>query len=271
MFNLITHPATTNLDKMCHQCRNIFWARPQWWQQHRENIQTIIEVAAKFAPVHHLHQITVRCRHQTNVHLMSPTAAQALELLFLQHAQQLGLQCRRYIAHFVQEERAFVGQLETANLLRDGSGEGASLVAKELTFQQIQRDGSAIQFYKRASAPRAEVMNRARDQFLSSAGFTLDKNRGIGRRDPFDLFQHSFQSWTATDDLLESARITVLVTGPKSFESSHSGPPCARVHSSVSGSTLQSCSNTLEQNFVVERFCHELHGACSQRLHPHFC
>src|SRR6267143_2116271 len=43
-----------------------------------------------------------------------------------------------------------------------------------------------------------------------------------------------------------------------------------RVHSSVSGSILQSRSNTLEQNFVIERFCHELHGACSQRLHPHF-
>src|ERR1700694_305198 len=36
------------------------------------------------------------------------------------------------------------------------------------------------------------------------------------------------------------------------------------------GSTLQCCSDTLEQGFVVEWFCHELHCACSQRLHPHF-
>src|SRR5258708_13106240 len=76
-------------------------------------------------------------------------------------------------------------------------------------------------------------MNRARNQFLSGAGFSLDKNGGIRRRDAFDLFQHSFQSGTATDDLLESARITVLVTGPKSFESSHRGPPCVRVPASV--------------------------------------
>src|SRR5260370_17596835 len=39
---------------------------------------------------------------------------------------------------------------------------------------------------------------------------------------------------------------------------------------SVSSSTLQSRPDTLQQCFVVERFCHELHCACSQRLHPHF-
>ena len=52
------------------------------------------------------------------------------------------------MAHFVQEERAFVGQLETANPLRYGSSEGAFLVAKQFAFQQIQRVGRAIQFYE---------------------------------------------------------------------------------------------------------------------------
>ncbi len=39
----------------------------------------------------------------------------------------------------------------------------------------------------------------------------------------------------------------------------------------VRGSTLQSRSYILEQDFIVERFCHELHCACSQSLHSHFC
>jgi len=34
------------------------------------------------------------------------------ELLFLQDTQQFGLQGRRNIADFIQEQRAFVGQLE---------------------------------------------------------------------------------------------------------------------------------------------------------------
>ena len=90
-----------------------------------EDIQTIVEVAAKFASIHHLRQIPIGCSHQPYVHLVSPSAAQALEFLFLQYAQQFGLQCRRNITHLVQEKCTFVGQLETANLLRYGSGERA--------------------------------------------------------------------------------------------------------------------------------------------------
>ncbi len=135
MFDLLAHPAAINLDKMCHQGRNVFAALPQRWQQDREHVQTIVEVAAKFAPLHHVRQISVGRSHEPNVHLVSPGAAQALELLFLQDAQQFGLQCQRDIAHFVQEERPFVGQLETADLLRDGAGESALLMAKKLAFQ----------------------------------------------------------------------------------------------------------------------------------------
>jgi hypothetical protein len=40
---------------------------------------------------------------------VSPTAAQALEFLLLQDAQQFGLQCRWNIAHLVEEKRTFVG------------------------------------------------------------------------------------------------------------------------------------------------------------------
>src|SRR5271169_2569631 len=106
---------------MRHQGRNILAALPQWWQQDGEDIQTVVEVATKFASTHHLRQIPIRCSHQAHVHLVSPSAAQALEFLFLQDAQQLGLQCRWNIANLIEEEGTFVSQLETANLLRYGS------------------------------------------------------------------------------------------------------------------------------------------------------
>ena len=66
---------------------------------------------------------------------MSPSAAQAFELLLLQDPQQFGLQARRNIAHLVQKQRPFVGQFETANLLRYGSRERASLVTEKLAFE----------------------------------------------------------------------------------------------------------------------------------------
>ena len=99
-------------------------------------------------------------------------------------------------------------------------------------------------------------MNRASNQLFACAGFSLDKNRGIGGRDPFDLFQHYFKRTTSTNELLEFTRIVILVTGPQPFESSpiccHQEPPGGL--GLLSGSTIQSCSNTLEQTFIVERF-----------------
>jgi hypothetical protein len=57
-------------------------------------------------------------------------------------------------------------------------------------------------------------VNRARDQLLAGACFSLDKNSGIRWRHPFNLFEHGFQSRAVAYDLLESALIPVLVTGP---------------------------------------------------------
>jgi hypothetical protein len=66
-----------------------------------------------------------------HVHLQGAAAAQPLELLLLQHAQELGLEFGRDVAHLVEEEGAEVRHLEAARPLRDGAGEGAALVAEE--------------------------------------------------------------------------------------------------------------------------------------------
>jgi hypothetical protein len=105
--------------------------------------------------------------------------------------------------------------------LRDGSGKRASLVTKKLTFQQIQRNGSAIQSYERAPASRAEVVNGVRDQFFAGACLPLDKNGGIGRRHASDFFKDRFQSSAPAYDLLESAPIMYLVIEPGPSEGFH--------------------------------------------------
>src|SRR6202007_2141143 len=89
-------------------------------------------------------RVPVGAGHEPNVHFVGAGATQSLELLLLQHTQQLGLQRQRNIPNLVKEQGSLVGQLKTASLLRYGSGEGAFLVTKKLTLQKIQRNGSAI-------------------------------------------------------------------------------------------------------------------------------
>ena len=67
-------------------------------------------------------------------------AADALERLLLEEAQQLGLQRRHHLADLVEEHRAAVGRLEQAALLLPRVGEGAALVAEELALEQRLRE-----------------------------------------------------------------------------------------------------------------------------------
>jgi hypothetical protein len=70
-------------------------------------------------------QVLVGCSNDANVHALWAVAAEALEFLFLKNAQELGLKLEGQIADFIKEERATVGELEAADFLVDGAGEGA--------------------------------------------------------------------------------------------------------------------------------------------------
>ena len=64
-------------------------------------------------------------------------AAGQLELVLLQHAQNLGLRARAHVADFIEEQRAAVRLFEAADALLVGAGEGALLVTEEFRFEQV--------------------------------------------------------------------------------------------------------------------------------------
>ena len=82
-----------------------------------------------------------------------------------------------------------VRQLEAPDLLADGPGEGALLVAKQLALQQPRGDGRTIQFDEGAALARAQVVNGAGDQLLTRAGFAPNEHRGAGGGDRLHLLE----------------------------------------------------------------------------------
>src|SRR5260370_31624586 len=85
VFDLFAYPAAKDLDKMGDQGRYVRTAGPQWWQKDSEHVQPIIEIAAKFVPLHHLCQVSVGSSREPNVHMGGPSTRHPLEPLFLQH------------------------------------------------------------------------------------------------------------------------------------------------------------------------------------------
>src|SRR5439155_10804523 len=112
-------------------------------------------------------------------------AADAEEAPVLEHAQQLDLRRGRHLAHFVEEDRALVGQLEASQTSLGGAGEGALLMAEQLALEQRVRYRGAVHRDERLAArppppPWREVGDRARDELFSRSGLALAQG---GRRD----------------------------------------------------------------------------------------
>src|SRR5260370_32292548 len=70
-------------------------------------------------------------RNHPHVDAMRAATTQTFELLLLQHPQQLRLQRQRNIPYLIEEQCPLVGHFETANFLRESSGESGGLLLSE--------------------------------------------------------------------------------------------------------------------------------------------
>src|SRR5262249_48954931 len=130
-------------------------------------------------------------------------AADALELVLLEHAQELHLHLGRELADLVEEDRPAVRELEAARPALGRTGECSALVTEELALDQPARQRGAVDLDERPAAARAPRVDRARDQLLSAAGLAEDEDRGVRRRHQIDLLEGVRQRAALPDDLLE--------------------------------------------------------------------
>src|SRR5262245_66564263 len=93
---------------------DVLRALPKRRYLNREDRQPEEQIFAELALGHALFQVPVRCRDDTHVHDQRLSAANALEPLLLERAQDLGLQRQRQIADFIEKQRAAMSQLEAA-------------------------------------------------------------------------------------------------------------------------------------------------------------
>src|SRR5438445_7040919 len=66
-----------------------------------EDLEAVIQVFAKIAPLDGLAQVAIRRGDDAHVRLLQPGAAEALEFPLLQYAQELGLRRRAHFADLV--------------------------------------------------------------------------------------------------------------------------------------------------------------------------
>src|SRR5262249_47603620 len=130
--------------------------------------QARVEIAAELAALRHLLERPMRGGDHADVDLDRSRAADWIDLVFLEHAQQRGLSRCRQIAASVEEERSTVGLPHEAGGLADRAREGALGVPEELALEQRIGHRAAVDRHELAFAPR-DAMHRLRDQLLAGA------------------------------------------------------------------------------------------------------
>ncbi len=147
---------------MLNQERNVFAALAQGRHTNLNDVQAIIEVRTKTTRHDLRREVLVRGRDQAHVGLDDFIAAQPLETLLLEHAQQLRLGSGRKVADLVQEQGALMGLLELADPAPVRVGEGAALVAEQLALQQRFRNGRTVDRQEGCRHARAVVQQGTR-------------------------------------------------------------------------------------------------------------
>ena len=112
--------------------------------------------------------------------------ADPLDHPLLQEAQQFHLQRQRDVADLVEEERAAMGELDLALGRLDRAGEGALLIAEQLSLEQILGDGGAVDRDKSSRAAATGLVDAAGEQFLAGAGRAEQHDRDVGIGDALD-------------------------------------------------------------------------------------
>ncbi len=124
--------------------------------------------------------------------------------MILENAQELGLEIEGDLADFVEEDGAFVGEFEAADLFADGAGEGAFFVAEELAFEEAGGDGGAIHFDEGIGGAATEAVNGAGDEFFAGAGFAEEEDGGVAGSDFADALHDGHEGGALSDDFVEA-------------------------------------------------------------------
>src|SRR5262249_18770871 len=101
-------------EEMLDQQRDILGSLAQRRQANRDDVEAVVEVAAKLAVRHEYFQIAVRGGENSYIGLDGLVAADPFEPLVLQHAQQLRLRERRHVGDLIEKQRTAGALLELA-------------------------------------------------------------------------------------------------------------------------------------------------------------
>src|SRR6516165_1981307 len=143
------------------------------------NVEPVKEILSKVLFGDFLLKRLVCRGNNTYVRLDGCVSPNARKLSFLQDPQYFALNRQGHISNLVQEKRAPVTLLKSADSLRGSSCKCTLFVAEQFAFEQIFRNCCTIDCDKRLHATVAIVMNRSSHQFFAGTALSCNHHRRV--------------------------------------------------------------------------------------------
>src|SRR5580765_1891752 len=141
------------------------------------DVDSVIEVFPESTIFDRFFEIEVSRRDEPELGLDRLGSANALDLTFLNRAEQFRLEVETQISNLIEEEGPIAGQLELAELLPVGAGERPSFVAKERALGELARNRREVDGDEGRIELSGLAMNQPREQFLACAALAEDEYR----------------------------------------------------------------------------------------------
>src|SRR5262249_38959487 len=116
--------------------RDVFAALAKRRKDEPRDVEPIVEILAEALLGDGRQKLLVRRGDDAHVDPNGLVLADPSDLVLLNRAEELRLECERRLGDLVEEERAAIGLFEEAFSRRDGAGERAARVAEELALEQ---------------------------------------------------------------------------------------------------------------------------------------
>ena len=172
-----------------------------------------VEIAAKGLRLDQMPQVLMGGGNQANVNETIADVPHASKLFLFQNLEQFGLNVRINVANFVEKHGAPMGDLEQPGLDVDRPGERSFLMAKQLGFEELSSQSSAVEVDERFLSARAILMKPRGENSLARPRFPLNQNRALTVRDFCGGLGQPLDSGAFSQEGIEYDTATTSVVG----------------------------------------------------------
>ena len=196
------------LKKIMHELGNILAPLGERGDADRHHREAMEEIFAKMTVSDRLGEIAAGRGDDANVDMDPRRAADPLEILIDQHAEDLRLRLQRHVGDFIEIERAPVRLFERADTSRPVGGR---FDAEQLALHVLGRDRGRVEDDERTVGAHRVGVDEARRQLLARPGGAGDQHPRIGGPQPLDDALEIDDRRGGADDAIGRARARAQV------------------------------------------------------------